>query len=139
MVLALTNDHVTRGAGTAPAAVVLERNVVRQRDVEQRPRPAVVGQGVLLVIDVDGDVHRQEGHPVNGHQFGPSIVSARLDARASLSARSIMASASRSVARLRATVRSRIESRSVPFRAVLRSLNASSIKARSSTLSKSAA
>src|SRR5262249_299876 len=99
---------------------------------------AVVGQRVLLIVDVDGDVHRQEGHLVKGHQLDPRIVSARLDVKASLSARSIMASASRSVARFRATVRSPITSRSVPCRAALRSLNAASMRARSSALSRSA-
>ena len=114
ILLPLAHDDVAGGAGAAAAAVVLEVDVVGQRDVEQRAGPAVVGQRVLRVVDLDRDVERQEGDLVRGHHFSSRISSARLEVTAPLRAASIIASASRSVALFSSIVRSRMASRSVP-------------------------
>src|ERR1700730_5864620 len=110
----LTHDDVTGRAGAAPSAVVLEVHVVRERDVQERARPSVVGQRVLRVVDLDGDIAGEKGDLVRSHHFSSRISSARREVTAPLSAASIIASASRSVTLFRSMVRSRMASRSVP-------------------------
>src|SRR5262245_16441205 len=131
VLLALLHDDVTGGAGAAPAAVGLEMNVIGQRDVEERARLAVIGQRVFLIVDLDGDVLREERDLVDRHYFS-MISSARRLARAPLSAASIMTSARCSVARFSAAVASRISSRSLLPRARRSTSSPVSIAARSS-------
>src|SRR5262249_46974863 len=131
ILLALLHDDVAGGTGAAPAAVVLEVDMVRQRDVEERARLAVVGQRVFLVVDLDGDVLRQEGDFVDRHHFSMSSSARRL-AKAPLSAASIMSSARCSVAWFSAVVASRISSRSLLPRARRSASSPVSIAARSS-------
>src|SRR6266851_4312701 len=114
VLLALAHDHVAGGAGAASAAVVLEMDALGERDIEQGTRPAMIGHGVLAVVDLDRDVQRQEGDLVGGHHFCSRISSARLEVTAPRTAASIIFSARRSVALLRSIVRSRMASRSVP-------------------------
>src|SRR6266498_1519155 len=111
----LAYDDVTRGTGAAAAAVVLQVHVVGEGDIEERARPAVIGQGILRVVDLDGDVGGKKGDLMRGHHFSLRISSARRDPTAPLRAASIMASASRSVALFSSMVRSRMASRSVPL------------------------
>src|SRR4029453_2214804 len=125
-------------------AVVVEGDVVRQGDVEQGARLAVVGQRILLVIDLDGLVERQERHLVRRHYdfsgeggYSPldprsMISSARFVPSAPLSAASIITSARCSVAWFRSLVRSRMASRSSPSRAARSAATAASIVRRSS-------
>jgi len=108
VLLALSHDDVAGGAGAAPAAVVLEVDVVGQRDVQQRTRPAVIGQRVLAVVHLDGPVEGQKGDLVNRHHEFSSSRSARFEVTASLIADSMSRSASGAVTWLSAVVSSRI-------------------------------
>src|SRR5215472_12501914 len=132
VILPFPHDDVTGGAGAAPAAVVLEVHVVGQGDVEDRARATVIGEWIFRVIDLDGDIEREEGHLVRRHQGSLKISSARREAMAPLRAASIMASARRSVAWLSSVVRSRITSRSVPPSTSCRAAMARSMAWRSS-------
>src|SRR5262249_53076806 len=98
MILPFPHDDVTGSAGAASAAVVLEVHVVGQGDVEDRARATVIGERILRVVDLDGDVEGEEGHLVRRHHGSLKISSARREAMAPLRAASIMASARRSVA-----------------------------------------
>ena len=69
---ALAHDDVARGACATSAAVVLELDVVRDRDVEQRSGLAVIGKGVLRVVDLDGLSEWQERHAMDRHLSTPT-------------------------------------------------------------------
>src|SRR5687768_16729603 len=131
MLLALAHDHVTRRARAAAAAVVLEVDLVGERDVEHRARLAVVGERVLLVVDLDGLVERKKRHAVDRHYSDSMISAARFVPSAPLRAASIISSARCSVARFSAVVASRMASRSWVSRTRPSAARAVSIAARS--------
>src|SRR5262249_61893370 len=95
MILPFPHDDVTGGAGAASAAVVLEVDIVGQGDVEDRARATVIGERILRVIDLDGDVEREEGHLVRRHHGSLKISSARREAIGPLRGASIMGSGTR--------------------------------------------
>src|SRR5258705_7562561 len=115
IVLPLAHDDMAGGTGAAASAVVLEVHVVGKGDVQQRARPAVIGERVLGVVHLDGDVGGKKGDLVRGHHWSLRISSARREPTAPLRAASIIASASRSVTLFSSMVRSRMASRSVPL------------------------
>src|SRR5438034_9172264 len=86
ILLTLAHDDVAGRARAAAPAVVLERDVVGERDVEERARLAVIGQRVLGVVDLDGLVQGKERHAVHSHHDASMISAARLDESAPLSA-----------------------------------------------------
>src|SRR5262245_9354097 len=133
VLLAFLDDHVTGRARAVAPAVVLQVDIVGQRDVEQGPRLAVVGQRVLLVVHLHRGVHGQKRHLVHGHYWDSMISLARRVPSADLRALSIMSSARCSVAWFRATVRWRIDSRSVVSRAWRSASRAVVMRARSSS------
>src|SRR5207247_287369 len=133
ILLTLAHDDVAGRARAAAPAVVLERDVVGERDVEERARLAVIGQRVLGVVDLDGLVQGKERHAVHGHHDDSMISVARLDESAPLSAASIISSARCSVAWLRAVVASRMRSRSCPARAPSSASSADAMPRRSSS------
>src|SRR4029078_11983469 len=92
VLLALLHDYMAGRAGTASAAVVLEMNVDRQRVVQQGPGIAVVGERILLVVDLDGHVERQERYLVDRHYLSMTS-SARPLPRGPLNAPSLLTSA----------------------------------------------
>src|SRR5205085_1237131 len=87
------------------------RILLGQRDAEQRARLAVIGERILLVVDLDGLVERQKRHLVYGHHFGSMSSAARRLSRAPRSALSIITSARCSVTRFSSVVLSRMRSR----------------------------
>src|SRR6266545_3756148 len=89
VLLSLPDHHVAGRAGAAPAAVMLEVDIVGQRDVEHRPGLAVIGQRILAVVHLDRHVLRQEGQLVHRHHFFSRISSARRDVTARLIAASL--------------------------------------------------
>src|SRR5262249_28811285 len=113
-------------------AVVLQVHVVGERDVEERAGTAVIGEGILRVVDLHGDVEGKKRDLVRRHHGSFRISSARRDATAPLRAASIMASAQRSLTGLSAMVRPGIASRWVPPPPACSAAMARSIVSRSS-------
>src|SRR5438034_4895669 len=63
------DDHVARRAGALATAVVLQVDVVPERDVQDRAGQAVLLQWELGRVHLDRDVHGQERDLVDRHHF----------------------------------------------------------------------